>query len=870
MGSNSVADMIQASSKVHFSGFHVNGHVNGLEQKAVSKETISASGEIQRQPFVIGVAGGAASGKTTVCDMIIQQLHDQRLVLINQDSFYHSLTEEELARVHEYNFDHPDAFDTDHLLSCMEKLRQGEAVDIPKYDCKTYKSSVFRRVNPTDVIILEGILLFHDPRVRRLMNMKIFVCTDSDVRLERRIRRDTVENGRDIGTVLDQYSKFVKPAFDDFILPTKKYADIIIPRGGNNHVAVDLIVQHICTKLGQHDLCKIYPNLYVIHSTFQIRGMHTLIRDAQTTKHDFVFYSDRLIRLVVEHGLGHLPFTEKQVITPTGCVYSGVDFCKRLCGVSVIRSGESMENALRACCKGIKIGKILIHREGDNGQQLIYEKLPNDISERHVLLLDPILGTGNSAVEAINLLISKGVPEGNIVFLNLISAPQGVHVVCEKFPRIKIVTSEIDNGLNEEFRVIPGMGELWMHSPSYPLQAYNCYPNYQMNHLELCWFSHLNAFKFLGTVLTKSLLQLQKATMSAFVGKYADELIKTAKYIATPGKGILAADESTGTIGKRFSSINVENIESNRQALRELLFTSPGALPCLSGVILFEETLYQKTSDGKPFVEFLQENGVIPGIKVDKGVVDLAGTNGETTTQGLDSLDARCQEYYKAGARFAKWRAVLKIGATEPSELSIQENAKGLARYAIICQENGLVPIVEPEVLTDGSHDIKKCAAVTETVLSAVYKALNDHHVLLEGTLLKPNMVTPGSDSAKVAPEVIAEYTVNALRRTVPPAVPGIVFLSGGQSEEEATQNLNAMNKLDLLKPWTLTFSFGRALQQSTLKAWGGKKENVAKAQATFLVRCKANSDATLGKYITGASGDSAASESLFVKGYSY
>ncbi|CAA7025360.1 unnamed protein product [Microthlaspi erraticum] len=459
MGSKSVVDMIQASSGVHFSGFHVNGHMNGLEPRSAKETTSPASEEIQRQPFVIGVAGGAASGKTTVCDMIIQQLHDQRVVLVNQDSFYHSLTEEELARVHEYNFDHPDAFDTDNLLSCMEKLRQGQAVDIPKYDFKTYKTSVFRRVNPADVIILEGILLFHDPRVRRLMNMKIFVCTDADVRLARRIRRDTVENGRDIGTVLDQYSKFVKPAFDDFILPTKKYADIIIPRGGDNHVAIDLIVQHICTKLGQHDLCKIYPNLYVIQSTFQIRGMHTLIRDSQTTKHDFVFYSDRLIRLVVEHGLGHLPFTEKQVITPTGCVYSGVDFCKRLCGVSVIRSGESMENALRACCKGIKIGKILIHREGDNGQQLIYEKLPNDISERHVLLLDPILGTGNSAVQAINLLISKGVPEGNIVFLNLISAPQGVHVVCKKFPRIKIVTSEIENGLNEEFRVIPGMGE---------------------------------------------------------------------------------------------------------------------------------------------------------------------------------------------------------------------------------------------------------------------------------------------------------------------------------------------------------------------------------------------------------------------------
>ncbi|CAN1134007.1 Uridine kinase-like protein 4 [Linum perenne] len=429
MGSKSVVDMIDASSGAHFSGFHMDGS----GPRANGHPTTSASDDIYKQPFVIGVAGGAASGKTTVCDMIIQQLHDQRVVLVNQDSFYFNLSEEELKRVHEYNFDHPDAFDNDQLLSVMEKLRRGQAVDIPKYDFKSYKSDVFpaRRVNPSDVIILEGILILHDSRIRDLMNMKIFVDIDADVRLARRIRRDTGEKGRDIATVLDQYSKFVKPAFDDFILPTKKYADIIIPRGGENHVAIDLIVQHIRTKLGQHDLCKIYPNLYVIQSTFQ----------------------------VVEHGLGHLPFTEKQVLTPTGSVYTGVDFCKRLCGVSVVRSGESMENALRACCKGIKIGKILIHREGDNGQHLIYEKLPKDIADRHVLLLDPILGTGNSAVQAITLLVSKGVPEANIIFLNLISAPQGVHVVCKRFPRIKIVTSEIETGLNEDFRVIPGMGE---------------------------------------------------------------------------------------------------------------------------------------------------------------------------------------------------------------------------------------------------------------------------------------------------------------------------------------------------------------------------------------------------------------------------
>ncbi|KAK9052378.1 hypothetical protein SSX86_029007 [Deinandra increscens subsp. villosa] len=410
-------------------------------------------------PFIIGVAGGTASGKTTVCNVIISRLHDQRVVLINQDSFYHSFSDEQSANPQDYNFDHPDSFDTELLLSCMETLKKGQSVNISDYDYKTHKKSgPGRMVNPSDVIILEGILVLHDERVRDLMNIKIFVDSDSDVRLGRRIKRDTVERGRNIQYVLDQYHKHVKPSFEEFILPSKKHADIIIPRGGDNDVAIDLIVQHIRTKLGQHDLCKIYQNLFVIPSTFQIRGMHTLIRDAKTRKHDFVFYADRLIRLVVEHGLGHLPFTEKQIITPTESIYTGVVFCKRLCGVSIIRSGESMENALRACCKGIKIGKILIQREG-NGRQLIYEKLPKDIASRQVLLLDPVLASGESAMEAISLLMNKGVSESNIIFLNLIAAPEGIHAVCRQYPRLKIVTSEIDVGLNELSRVIPGMGE---------------------------------------------------------------------------------------------------------------------------------------------------------------------------------------------------------------------------------------------------------------------------------------------------------------------------------------------------------------------------------------------------------------------------
>lgn len=254
---------------------------------------------------------------------------------------------------------------------------------------------------------------------------------------------------------------------------------------------------------------------------------------------------------------------------------------------------------------------------------------------------------------------------------------------------------------------------------------------------------------------------------------------------------------------------------------------------------------------GKPFVDVLKEGGVIPGIKVDKGTVQLAGTNGETTTEGLDGLAQRCQRYYEAGARFAKFHSVFKIGSNEPSDLAIHDNANKLGLYAAICQETGLVPIVEPDVFVGGPHDINKCGEVSEKVLAACYKALNNHHVILEGTVLKTNMVTPGSECDKVGAEVIAEHTVRALQRTVPAAVPAVVFLSGGgMSEEEATLNLNAMNKIKGKKqPWCLSFCYGRALQQSALKAWAGKDENVNKAQEAFLIRCKANSEASLGTY---------------------
>lgn len=355
--------------------------------------------------------------------------------------------------------------------------------------------------------------------------------------------------------------------------------------------------------------------------------------------------------------------------------------------------------------------------------------------------------------------------------------------------------------------------------------------------------------------------------------QFAAELIATANAIAAPGKGILAADESTGTIGKRFDAINVENTEDNRRKYRQLLFQAENLQENISGVIFYEEALYQSADDGTQFVDILKSKGIIPGIKVDKGIKPLFGTNDECVTQGMDDLDVRCAKYYAQGARFAKWRAVLHIkdtiGAT-PSMLAIDENAQTLARYASICQMNGLVPIVEPEVLMDGDFGIETAAEATEKVLAACFKALSDHHVLLEGILLKPNMVRSGSDAAVPAtPEQIALATVRVLQHTVPCAVPGITFLSGGMSEEDASLSLNAINLAPGPKPWSLTFSYGRALQQSVLQTWKGLDENVANAQTVLLARAKANGLANLGKYTGGCGGD-AASASTFVKGYVY
>jgi len=327
------------------------------------------------------------------------------------------------------------------------------------------------------------------------------------------------------------------------------------------------------------------------------------------------------------------------------------------------------------------------------------------------------------------------------------------------------------------------------------------------------------------------------------------QLQSTAEALVAEGKGILAADESTGTIKKRLDSIGVESTEETRRAYRELLFTTEGAEEFISGVIFFDETIRQSTSDGTPFPKLLESKGIIPGIKVDIGAKPLAMTDGETITEGLDGLRGRLDEYRELGARFAKWRATYSIAAEKPSEYCVWTNAHALARYAALCQEAGLVPIVEPEVLQDGTHTIAESRKATGRVLQAVYTELHDQRIDFRGTLLKPNMVLSGYEaSERASVDEVADVTLECFYKHVPAAVPGIVFLSGGQSDEDATINLNAMNARGP-HPWQLSFSYGRALQAPALKAWGGKPENVEAAQRAYYHRAKMNGAARTGMY---------------------
>ena len=333
----------------------------------------------------------------------------------------------------------------------------------------------------------------------------------------------------------------------------------------------------------------------------------------------------------------------------------------------------------------------------------------------------------------------------------------------------------------------------------------------------------------------------------------SERLEDIALAMVAEGQGILAADESTGTIKKRFDSIGVENTEENRRDYREMLFRATDAMEnYISGVILFEETLHQRAADGTPFVDLIRAAGAVPGIKVDKGAQALALRSDEKVTEGLDGLRGRLEEYHKAGARFAKWRAVIEIdGGPRPTYGAIKANAHALARYAALCQEAGIVPIVEPEILMDGEpgdHPIERCREVSQQVLHTVFQELHDANVMLDGMVLKPNMVVPGHRSKKASVDEVARHTVEVLKAHVPSAVPGIAFLSGGQSDEEATAHLAAMNAMFDL-PWALTFSYGRALQAAALEAWGGKAQNREAAQQAFAHRAKMNSMAARGEW---------------------
>ena len=332
-----------------------------------------------------------------------------------------------------------------------------------------------------------------------------------------------------------------------------------------------------------------------------------------------------------------------------------------------------------------------------------------------------------------------------------------------------------------------------------------------------------------------------------------EQLAETAQAMVAAGKGIIAIDESTGTIAKRFAGVGIENTEENRRAYRELLLTTPNLSQHISGAILFDETLRQSTKSGIPFAKLMSDAGMIPGIKVDKGTQPLAGFPGEVVTEGLDGLRERLAEYYKLGARFAKWRAVINISDEAPSGTCIEANSHALARYAALCQEQGLVPMVEPEIIMDGAHDIDECYQVTDVTLRSLFAALNEHSVMLEGTILKASMVLPGTLSRdRASVEEVAAATLQVLKATVPATLPGIVFLSGGQSDADATAHLDAMNRVGAL-PWPLSFSYGRAMQSAALKLWSEDiVNNVAKAQDTVFARARDNGLAAMGQW-TGA-----------------
>uniref|UniRef100_A0A673YXN7 Uridine-cytidine kinase n=1 Tax=Salmo trutta TaxID=8032 RepID=A0A673YXN7_SALTR len=435
----------------------------------------NVTGTTFKEAFVIGLCGGSASGKTTVANKIIEALDVPWVVLLSMDSFYKVLTkdEQELAAKNEYNFDHPEAFDFELLVTVLRKLKKGKSIKVPVYDFTSHcRRKEWKTVYGANVVIFEGILAFANKELLKLLDMKVFVDTDSDIRLVRRLKRDISDRGRDINGVIKQYNKFVKPSFEQYIEPTVQVADIVVPRGGENFVALDLIVQHVHSQLEKREITvrsalasahqgqPLPKTLSVLESTPQVRGMHTIIRNKDTNRDEFIFYSKRLMRLLIEHALSFLPLKPVQVETPQGSIYEGKRLSgKRITGVSILRAGETMEQALMHVCKDIRLGKILIQTNHDTGEpELHYLRLPKDISEDYVILMDSTVSTGAAALMAVRVLLDHDVQEDKIFLLSLLMAEMGVHSVAYAFPKVRIITTAVDKKVNNEFHIIPGIG----------------------------------------------------------------------------------------------------------------------------------------------------------------------------------------------------------------------------------------------------------------------------------------------------------------------------------------------------------------------------------------------------------------------------
>lgn len=430
----------------------------------------------QVEPFVIGICGGSASGKTTVAQKIIECLDVPWVTLLSMDCFYKILNKKQhdQAEKNEYNFDHPDAFDFDLMVDVLKKLKEGRKVEVPVYNFVTHsRETTTKTMYGANVIIFEGILTFHSPAILEMLDLKLFVDTDADIRLARRLKRDLTQRGRDLEGVLKQYSTMVKPAYSNYIAPSTRHADVIVPRGGDNYVAIQLIVQHINTLLqlrgfklrellahsSIHDQPR--PNsLFLLPETPQVKGLHTFIRNANTSRDEFIFYSNRLIRLVIEYALSLMPFKEVIVETPQSVAYVGKRMSsQKICGVSILRAGETMEQAVSDVCKHIRIGKILIQTNQQTGEpELYYLRLPKDIKDYRVILMDATVATGAAAIMAIRVLLDHDVPEANIMLVSLLMAEIGVHSIAYAFPKVQIVTSALDPEINDKFYVLPGIG----------------------------------------------------------------------------------------------------------------------------------------------------------------------------------------------------------------------------------------------------------------------------------------------------------------------------------------------------------------------------------------------------------------------------